>query len=118
MYKDTVIKRVDQNGKTTFYLNEISQDSPHIWVEYSGINDGFSGYLEFTENGKVSILSGDGYFQVSNHDTKSFDYRRIAAYERPELKENVYFIQDAIRYEQMRNKGTKTIVIVEYPQIY
>ena len=68
-YKDIIIKRVDSSGKTVFYYNEIGKDSPIIWVEYSGINDGFYGYLKFEENGKVYLLSGDGYFQSSNLDT-------------------------------------------------
>ncbi len=117
-YKDTVIKRVDKNTKTIFYYNEVSKDSTMIWAEYSGINDGFSGYLKFDENGKVSILSGDGYFQTANDDTTKFEYKRIAAYQRPELTENVYFIQDAIRYEQEKNSKTKTKVSVYYPRIY
>ncbi|MCC5922127.1 MAG: hypothetical protein JJU23_15735 [Cyclobacteriaceae bacterium] len=117
-YKDIVIKRVDKNGKTIFYYSEIRKDSPRIWVEYSGINDGFSGYLKFDDSGKVSILSGDGYFQTVNDDTTKFEYRRIAAYQRPELTDNVYFIQDAIRYEQEKNKGYVTKVNVVYPKKY
>ncbi|EIM78296.1 hypothetical protein A3SI_04057 [Nitritalea halalkaliphila LW7] len=117
-YKDIVIKRVDKNGKTIFYYDEISKDSPRIWVEYSGINDGFSCYLKFDESGKVSILSGDGYFQTINDDTTKFEYRRIAAYQRPELTENVYFVQNAIRYEQEKNNGSVTKVNVAYPIKY
>lgn len=117
-YKDIVIKRVDKNGKTIFYYDEIRKDSPRIWVEYSGINDGFSGYLKFDDSGKVSILSGDGYFQTVNDDTTKFEYRRIAAYQRPELTENVYFVQDAIRYEQEKNNGSVTKVNVTYPKKY
>ena len=117
-YKDIVIKRVDKNAKTIFYYDEISKDSPRIWVEYSGINDGFSGYLKFDESGKVTILSGDGYFQSANDDTTKFEYRRIAAYERPELTENVYIIDDAIRYEQEKNNGSVTKVNVAYPKKY
>lgn len=117
-YKDIVIKRVDKSGKTIFYYDEISKDSPRIWVEYSGINDGFSGYLKFDESGKVSILSGDGYFQTVNDDKTKFEYSRIAAYQRPELTENVYFIQNAIRYEQERNEKSETKVTVVYPKKY
>lgn len=113
-YNEIIIKRVDTNGKTIFYYGEISKDNPRIWVEYSGINDGFSGYLKFDERGKVSILSGDGYFQTINDDTTKFEYRRIAAYERPELTENVYFVQDAIRYEQEKNNESVTKVNVTY----
>jgi len=114
-YNDVVIKRIDKNGKTIFYHNKLGNENPQIWVEYSGINDGFSGYLKFNENAKVSLLSGDGYFQKSNIDTTKFDYIRIAAYQRPELGESVYFIQDAIRYEQEKNKGSGTKVKANYP---
>jgi hypothetical protein len=114
-YREIVINRVDKNGKTIFYYGEINKDNPRIWVEYSGINDGFSGYLKFDESGKVSILSGDGYFQSANDDTTKFLYKDILAHERPELAENVYFIQNATRYEQEKNKKTNTKVVVIYP---
>lgn len=117
-FDHTCIKRVDRNGSTTFYYEEISKDGPRIWVEYSGINDGFSGYLIFDECGKVSILSGDGYFQTGNIDKTKFEYRRISAHERPELTENVYIIQDAIRYEQEKNDRFVTKVKVAYPKNY
>lgn len=117
-YKDIVIKRVDESGKTIFYYNEIRKDSPKIWAEYSGINDGFSGYLKFDDRGKVSLLSGDGYFQTLNLDTTKFEYLDILAHQSPELTENVYFVQDAIRYEQERNKGSETKVSVIYPKVY
>lgn len=117
-YKDIVIKRVDKNGRTIFYYDEIGKDSPRICVEYSGINDGFSGYLKFDKSGKVSILSGDGYFQTANDDTTKFEYREIAAYQRPELTENVYIVQDAVRYEQEKNNGFVTKVNVVYPKKY
>lgn len=117
-YKDIVIRRVDKNAKTIFYYDKISKDSPRIWVEYSGLNNGFSGYLIFDESGKVSILSGDDYFQSANDDTTKFEYIDIAAYERPELTENVYFVQDAIRYEQEKNNGSVTKVNVAYPKKY
>lgn len=117
-YKDTVIRRIDKNGETTFYYDEINRDSPRIWAEYSGINDGFSGYLKFDESGKAIILSGDGYFQTANHDATKFDYSRIGAYQRPEQAENIYFIQSSIRYEQERNNGSVSKVKAVYPQTY
>jgi hypothetical protein len=109
-----VIKRVDESGRTTFYYNKIDKGAPKIWVEYSGINDGFSGYLKFEGNGKVSLLSGDGYFQTSNIDTSKFTYKRILAHQRPVLGENVYFIQLATRYEQEKNLNTGTRIKVSY----
>ena len=111
---NTVIKRVDESGRTTFYYNKIDKGAPKIWVEYSGINDGFSGYLKFEGNGKVSLLSGDGYFQTSNIDTSKFTYKRILAHQRPVLGENVYFIQLATRYEQEKNLNTGTRIKVSY----
>src|SRR5699024_4460364 len=102
-YKDIIIKRVDESGKTIFYYNEINRDNPQIWVEYSGINDGFSGYIKFEDDGKVSLLSGDGYFQTSKIDTTKFKYRRIVAHQRPELSEDVYIIQLSTRYEKEKN---------------
>lgn len=113
-YDNTVIKRVDKRDRTTFYYNRIDSDSPKIWVEYSGINDGFSGYLKFEGNGKVSLLSGDGYFQSSNIDTSKFKYKRILAHQRPDLGENVCFIQLATRYEQEKNLNTGTRIKVNY----
>lgn len=114
-YKDVVIKRVDENGKTSLYYNEVTDNSPKIWVKYSGINDGFSGYLVFAENKEVYFLSGDGYFELSNIDSTKFIYKNIGAYERPELSENVYIIQNAIRYEKEKNKNSNSKVKVIYP---
>lgn len=113
-YDNTLIKRVDERGRTTFYYNRIDNDAPKIWVEYSGINDGFTGYLKFEGNEKVSLLSGDGYFQSSNIDTSKFEYKRILAHQRPDLGENVYFIQLATRYEIEKNLNTGTSIKVNY----
>src|SRR5699024_483203 len=114
-YKDIIIKRVDESGKTIFYYNEINRDNPQIWVEYSGINDGFSGYIKFEDDGKVSLLSGDGYFQTSKIDTTKFKYRRIVAHQRPELSEDVYIIQLSTRYEKEKNLNSNTKVKASYP---
>ena len=114
-YNDVVIKRVDQNGKTSLYYNKIADNSPKIWVKYSEINDGFSGYLVFAENKEVYFLSGDGYFELANIDSTKFIYKNIVAYERPQLSENVYIIQNAIRYEKEKNKNSKSKIKVIYP---
>ncbi|MCI5051038.1 MAG: hypothetical protein MRY57_01915, partial [Candidatus Pacebacteria bacterium] len=103
-----------ERDRTTFYYDRIDNNAPKIWVEYSGINNGFSGYLKFEGNGKVSLLSGDGYFQSSNIDTSKFKYKRILAYQRPDLGEDVYFIQLATRYEQEKNLNTGTKIKVTY----
>lgn len=113
IYNGTVIKRVDRCAKTTFYYGEIDKSAGRIWVEYSGINDGFSGYLKFEENGKVYLLSG-GYFQSSNLDTSKFEYKRILAYESPVLDSSVYQIQLSTRYERETNLNTESKVEVVY----
>lgn len=113
-YNGVSIKRIDKYGKTTFYYNEIQNNAPKIWVEYSGINDGFSGYLLFSKNKKVYLLSGDGYFQSKNIDISKFEYKEIGAYERPMLSDSVYIIKDAIRYEKEFNNSFHTKVKVNY----
>ncbi|TKG87743.1 hypothetical protein EYV94_28010 [Puteibacter caeruleilacunae] len=113
-YNNIEIKRIDKCGKTIFYYNHVANDVPKIWVEYSGINDGFSGYLKFEDNGKVSLLSGDGYFQSSNIDTSKFEYKRIMAHQRPYLIENVCIVQLSTRYEQEKNQNTDSKVKVVY----
>ncbi|MCF2495381.1 hypothetical protein [Dyadobacter chenhuakuii] len=113
-YEGTVIKRVDECGISTFYYNGESRQSPKIWVEYSGINDGFSGYLVFGKNGIVTLLSGDGYFQSANNHAKKFDYRRIAAYERPAMNKGAYYIMPATNVEKKRNMNTGSGVKVTY----
>ena len=113
-YNGTVIKRIDKCGKTVFYYNDISNDNSRIWAEYSGINDGFSGYLIFESDGKVYLLSGDGYFQSANIDTSKFEYKSILAFQRPNLGENVYQIQLSTRYEKEKNLNTGTKVKAIY----
>lgn len=113
-YKDTTIVRIDRCGKTVFYYGE-KGNSNQIWTEYSGINDGFKGYLQFEENGKVILLSGDGYFQSSTEtDTAVFEYKRISAIERPEGKENVYLVKLSTRYEREDNFNKSTKVKATY----
>jgi len=113
-FKDTIIMRVDECGKSIFYYNDIDNGSCRIWAEYSGINDGFSGYLKFEDNGKVLLLSGDGYFQTANIDTSKFEYRRITAAQRPTLGKSVCYITLSNRYEKERNLDNGTEVKVKY----
>lgn len=113
-YKGTEIKRVDKCGKTIFYYDSINKEAGKIWAEYSGINDGFSGYLKFDDKGKVYLLSGNGYFQSGNLDTSKFEYKRILAYQRPELEKNVYYIELSTKYEKEKNINTDTNVKVMY----
>ena len=114
-YKNVTIWRIDEPGKTIFYYNKIGKEMPQIWSEYSGINDGFKGFLLFEDNGRVMILSGDGYFQAKNLDYMRFNFKEIT-YDIPKLGENVYFIQDAVHYEQIHNKGSGTKINVIYPR--
>lgn len=114
-YIGTTITRVDECGRTSFYYqNEDNGDKGRIWCEYSGINDGFAGYLRFSSNGKVEILVGDGYFQSENVDTVTFQYKRIYAYERPTQDKSVYEILLSTRYEQERNKKADSDVKAVY----
>jgi hypothetical protein len=113
-YEGTIIKRVDECGISTFYYNEISERSPKVWAEYSGINDGFAGYLVFGKEGKVMLLSGDGFFQAKNNKTKQIDYSYIDAGGRPALGEGVYYIMLATNVERERNANTGSGVKVTY----
>lgn len=113
-YKGAVIKRIDRCGKTVFYYNNIGKHSIQIRAEYSGINDGFAGYLVFDDSGKVSLLSGDGFFKFVNIDTSKFEYKRILAYQRPEMKKNVYYIELSTKYEKEENLNRGTEVNVKY----
>ncbi len=112
-YERVVIKRVDECGISTFYYGDVSDRSPRIWAKYSGINDGFAGYLVFRKNGKVTLLSGDGYFQSANNDTDKFEYKRIS-YEEVTLEKGVYYIMLATNVERERNANTGSDVKVTY----
>jgi hypothetical protein len=112
-YKGTVVKRVDECGISTFYYGEISGISPKVWAKYSGINDGFAGYLVFGKAGKVTLLSGDGYFQLENNGTNKFDYKRISYEDVPPGK-GVYYIMLATNVERERNANTGSGVKVTY----
>ena len=115
-YQNTIIKRVDTDGKSTFYYLKDGKENGEIWAEYSGINDGFSGYLKFTKNGKVELLSGDGYFQIKDIDTTLFDYKSILADGRPGDEENVCKIWYPFEAEQERNRKSKTKIKMIYPK--
>lgn len=112
---DVTITRYDYYGKTEFYYGEKdSLNSGVIWAKYSGINDGFKGYLKFEDNGKVLLMSGDGYFQSKNVDTSKFEFKEIYSYEIPQIGSNVCLIMLSTRYEQEFNKEDSTGVIIEY----
>jgi hypothetical protein len=115
-YNDVNIKRVDICGKSMFYYNKVGSEKNEglIWAEYSGINAGFKGYLVFEDNGKVLLLSGDGYFQSKDNDTTLFEFKRITAINRPDLKENTCLIMLSTRYEQEFNDTTNTKIEANY----
>jgi len=114
-YKDVIIKRIDVAGETSFYyMNKESGSTSRIWAEYSGINDGFSGYLKFCDDGKVILFHGDGYYQSENVDTTKFIYKKILSYQTPKLGTSVYYISLSTKYEKERNANTGTKVIATY----
>ena len=114
-YKNIVITRIDECGKTSFYYNDsLTGAGGKIWIEYSGINDGFSGYLKFDDNGQVTLLSGDGYFRFNHLDTTKFIYKRIYSYDKPTVGNSVCYITLAIEYEKKRNAESKSAIKIEY----
>lgn len=111
----TEITRLDECGRTSFtYYTEDGNNAGVVWTEYSGINDGFSGYLKFDHNGKVTLLVGDGYFQSKNLDTTKFKWDYVYAYNKPDIAENVCYIMLSTRYEQEFNKNEGAGVNVNY----
>lgn len=112
-YSNTRIIRIDKCSETTFYYQN-ENNFGKIWAEYAGINDGFKGYLRFEENGKVTVLSGDGYFQTKNLDTTLFNYKRIYAYNRSEIKENLCEIMLSTHFERINNKKSASKIKIIY----
>jgi hypothetical protein len=114
-YNDVCIKRIDECGKSTFYYyrNKLKENG-EIWTEFAGINSGFSGYLQFEDNGSVKLLSGDGYFQSKNLDTTKFLYKRVYSYNAPKLGGNVYGINNAIKVEKEQNEESVYDIKVKY----
>lgn len=114
-YKDIIITRKDECGVTSFYYDD-GEDEAYgkIWIEYSGINDGFNGYLVFHTDGRVSIFSGDGNFKSNSLDTARLHYKRILAHERPEVSDSVYYITLSTRYEKENNREGRTGIKARY----
>jgi hypothetical protein len=112
-YNNVTIKRIDTNGKTQFYYIKDGKESGEIWAEYSGINDGFSGYLKFEKNGKVSLLADDGYFQTKDIDTVLFKYEGFS--DEPNYNvSNICKIWYPIEAEQEKNKKSVSKVKIKY----
>ena len=116
-YKNVTIKRVDNDRKSTFYYLKNGIENGKIWAEYSGINDGFRGYLKFGEKGNVELLSGDGYFQTKNTDPTLFNYRRIYSSDTNFKLANICAVWYPIEAEKSWNKKAKTTKIkIIYPK--
>jgi hypothetical protein len=114
-YNGIEVIRIDKCGETSFYYKKLDHQIPgKIIARYSGINSGFSGYLLFKNNGRVEVLSGDGYFISDNIDSSKFAYKRILAYQRPSLGDSVYLVMLSTRYEIERNAISGTKVKAEY----
>lgn len=113
-YNNVEIRRIDYTSKTKFHYVNSNQQKGTIWVEYSGINDGFSGFLKFENNGMVTLLSGDGHFQNDNKNSK-FNFKRIIYSENPLMgSDGVYFIELSTKFEQEKNNRYKSKVSVKY----
>jgi len=114
-HEDIIIKRIDECGKSSFYYKDENKETPKIWVKYSGINDGFSGYLEFEDNGKVWLYSSDGYFQTENADNSKFEYSRmLKPSQKPKLGKSVYYITLSSKHEKEKNSSSGTEIEVNY----
>jgi len=116
-YGGVTIKRVDRSGETSFFYlgSSPEKSSGKIWARYSGINDGFSGYLRFYKSGKVDVLSSNGHFQSSMVDTNRFSFQEID--EQIKLGDSVCVIMLSTRYEAERNKANKSKIKVLYKNL-
>ena len=114
-YKGVEILRLDRPGSTEFYYskNGINHEGK-ISAIYSGINDGFAGYLVFHENGTVTLVKTDGYFQLDGSKDSLFKLMNYPLRSGIKSGENVYEILLSRRYEKMRNKDSYTNVSVKY----
>jgi hypothetical protein len=90
------------------------KESGKIWAEYSGINDGFAGYLIFGKNGNVTLFNGDGYFQYKDIDSLLFKYKRYSGEESDFNLPNICRIWYPIEKEQYENKIHMTKVKIKY----
>ncbi|MHA4740649.1 hypothetical protein [Dyadobacter sp. MSC1_007] len=96
------VKRVDTPGRSRFYYPADSDGKGVIWAEYSGINDGFEGYLIFQDD-KVVLVVGEGHFESKDIDSTIFMHRRSNWTEKDTA--NTYRVAFPQEYEKNRNKG-------------
>lgn len=113
-YAGVTVTRIDECDRTIFYYGNGADRTNSIWVEYSGINDGFSGYLAFSKTGRVTLYSGDGYFQVQNPADSIFVLKRVLAFSAPTVGDSVCAIDLSTRYEEERNVKAKSSVRIRY----
>ena len=114
-YNGVTITRLDKCDNTSFYYGEgKAKYKGRIWAEYSGINDGFRGYLQFQKNGKVRFLVGDGYFQSEKLDSTVFKYSYLDAYSDLKMDRNVCHVYLTTEYEKVDNYKMKTGVVIKY----
>lgn len=114
-FKESKIHRIDKCGITTFkYIDSSGQDYGTISVKYSGVVSGFSGYLKFEDDGKVFLLSGDGYFESNDVDASKFEYKDIIATQRPLVGDSACWILNAVNIEQERNERDGSGIIIQY----
>ena len=112
-YNNTIITRIDECDRSTFYYGR-GVTNAKIWVEYSGINDGFSGYLGFEKGGRVTLYSGNGDFRVQNRNNSPFVFQRVLSFEAPTIGDSVCAIDLSTRYEAAKNSQARSAVSVEY----
>lgn len=104
-YKGEKIKRVDTDGKSTFYYR-----GGKIYAKYSGINDGFRAFFAFFPKHKIKILVGDGFLYTSSKNVKiTHDFFNTEV----ENKENIYILYYPQEYEAHFNKNSKSKVRVK-----
>jgi hypothetical protein len=108
-YGDRTVKRIDTPGKSEFYYPADADGKGVIWAEYSGINDGFEGYLIFQDD-KVVLVESEGYFQSKEIDSTIFMHRRFSWTEKDTA--NTYRIAFPQEYEVNRNKAGYSQVTV------
>ena len=115
-YNGVRILRTDQCGETSFYYQKIGQkiNNGRIVAKYSGINDGFKGYLKFNQNGSVEILSGDGYFKSENVKSQNLSYKRIYAADDLQIGGHIYYIDLSSKYEIEENANHKSDIKTKY----
>ena len=123
-YENITVVRIDECGKTTFYYEDnLGEKRGEIWLKYSGINDGFEGYLEFNKYQKVTLFISEGYFEKENIDTSLFNIcssmdfvknHSFASFDEIKYAKSTCNIAFPIHYEQNINDTSQTEVVIYY----